>query len=128
MDLNVVWYLSVGFLSGILGGMGMGGGTLLIPMLTIFLSVSQHEAQAVNLVSFIPLGIVALIIHLKSKLVKKEGLPFIIVPAVVMSVLGSLLSLKIKGELLTKIFGGFLLVLSLIQFFSNKIIEKFNKR
>ncbi len=127
MDLNFIWFLIVGLLSGVLGGMGMGGGTILIPMLTIFLSVKQHVAQAVNLVSFVPVAIVALIIHIKNKLVKKEGLLYIIIPAVIFSILGSILSINIKGELLSRIFGGFLLILSFIQYFSHKIIEKFNK-
>jgi uncharacterized membrane protein YfcA len=44
-------YLLVGALGGVLGGMGMGGGTLLIPALTIFCEVEQHVAQAINLIS-----------------------------------------------------------------------------
>jgi uncharacterized membrane protein YfcA len=96
-------------------------------MLTIFLSVKQHVAQAVNLVSFVPVAVVALIIHIKNKLVKKNGLFFIIIPAVIFSVLGSILSINIKGELLSRIFGGFLLILSVIQYFSHKIIDKFIK-
>lgn len=122
-----LWFLFAGLLGGILGGMGMGGGTVLIPILTIFLSVGQHVAQAVNLVSFIPVGIVALIIHIKNKLVKKEGLLYIILPAILFSVLGTLLSVKLDGDFLKRFFGGFLLVLSGVQFFSREIQEKFNK-
>ncbi len=122
-----LWYVLVGLLGGVLGGMGMGGGTVLIPMLTIFLSVQQHVAQAVNLVSFIPVGIVALIIHIKNKLVKKQGLLFIILPAILFSVLGSLLSVKLDGDFLKRFFGGFLLILSGIQFFSREIFDKINK-
>ncbi len=127
MSIEFLWFIIAGFLSGILGGMGMGGGTLLIPVLTIFLKTSQHVAQAVNLVSFIPLGIVALIVHLKNKLVRKNGLLYIITPALICSILLSLLSLKIEGKVLTRFFGAFLLVLSFVQFFSHKIIKKFNK-
>ena len=57
---------SIGFFAGIIGGMGMGGGTLLIPILTIFLSFEQKNAQAINLLVFIPMAIVALIIHFKN--------------------------------------------------------------
>ena len=121
-------YILVAVVSGILGGMGMGGGTILIPILTIFLSAKQHVAQAVNLVSFIPVGIVALIIHIKNKLVKGRGLLYIILPAVLFSVLGSLLSVKLNGELLKRFFGGFLLVLSLVQFFSREIYDKISKK
>ena len=43
----------IGFFSGILGGMGVGGGMLLIPAARIFLSASQQSAQSLNLFSFI---------------------------------------------------------------------------
>ena len=56
-----------GLVSGILGGLGMGGGTLLIPLLTIFLSVSQIESQGINLIAFIPMSVIAIIIHAKNR-------------------------------------------------------------
>ena len=44
-----------GLVGGILGGMGMGGGTLLVPILTVFLSMAQKTSQFMNLVAFIPM-------------------------------------------------------------------------
>ena len=67
--MEYLWYGFAGLVGGLIGGMGMGGGTLLIPLLSIFYSVGQHTAQAVNLVSFIPMAVVTLIIHIKNKLV-----------------------------------------------------------
>ena len=58
--------IAVSALGGIIGGMGMGGGTLLIPLLTLAAGVEQHLAQAINLMSFVPMSIVALIIHKKN--------------------------------------------------------------
>ncbi len=127
MDIKFIWYGLVGVLGGVLSGMGMGGGTVLIPLFTIFLGVGQHVAQAVNLVSFVPTGIVALVFHIKNKLIEKKGIFYVIIPAVVFAVAGSLLSINIKGEILKRIFGGFLLILSILQFFSHKIIQKFTK-
>lgn len=107
-----------GLCSGVLGGMGMGGGTILIPMLTIFFSLGQHLSQAVNLISFMPMSIVAIIIHAKNKLIKKRKLWLIIIPAVICGFLFSMLAKKVDGKILQKIFGGFLLILSCLQFFS----------
>ena len=73
-------YALAGLFSGVIGGMGMGGGTILIPALTLFGNVSQHTAQAVNLVSFIPMAVVALAFHIKNKLVDTEGLAYIVLP------------------------------------------------
>ena len=67
--MDYIWFLIAGIVGGILGGMGMGGGTLLIPLLTFFLDVSQKNAQAINLISFIPMAVIALILHAKNKLI-----------------------------------------------------------
>lgn len=111
-------------LAGVLGGMGMGGGAILIPILTAFFGVDQISAQAVNLVAFIPMAVVSLIIHFKNKMVKTDGLLWIILPASACSLAGSFLALASTGTLLKKCFGGFLILLSVFQYFSDKIIEK----
>lgn len=66
--MEFLWYAVAGVLGGVLGGMGMGGGTVLIPLLSIFYAVEQHTAQAVNLIAFIPMAVVAIIIHIKNGL------------------------------------------------------------
>ena len=43
-----------GVISGIISGTGMGGGTILIFLLTFMCGVEQHIAQATNLIFFIP--------------------------------------------------------------------------
>ena len=57
--MRIFWFVVAGLVSGVLGGMGMGGGTILIPLLSIFYKIGQHTAQAINLISFIPMAIVA---------------------------------------------------------------------
>ena len=121
--LKIILLAVSGIAAGVLGGMGMGGGTILIPLLTIFFNVGQKEAQAINLVAFIPMAIVSLAIHITSKRVKKEGLLWIIVPAVLTSVGGGFAAQAVNGEVLKRIFGGFLLLLSVVQFFSEEITE-----
>ena len=121
--IKIILLAVSGIAAGILGGMGMGGGTILIPLITIFFNVGQKEAQAINLVAFIPMAIVSLAIHIKNKRVKKEGLLWIIVPAVLTSVGGGFAAQAVNGEVLKRIFGGFLLLLSVVQFFSEEITE-----
>ena len=43
-----VLFIVFGIIGGLLGGMGMGGGTLLIPLLTLGLDVPQQTAQLLN--------------------------------------------------------------------------------
>lgn len=119
-----------GLLAGIIGGMGMGGGTLLIPMLTIFFGVGQHAAQATNLVSFIPMSVAALFIHMKNKLIDYKKALIIIIPALASAVGGSFLAKGTRGEELGRFFGGFLIILAAIQiitFIMNKKKEKEGK-
>lgn len=115
----VIFYVLAGLVGGILGGMGMGGGTLLIPLLTLFLDVSQKSAQAYNLVSFIPMAVVALFLHKKQGLIKPQNIGFIIIPAVISAVGGALLAVNLDSDFLKKGFGVFLIVLGIIFFVGN---------
>ena len=58
--------------SGILGGMGIGGGTILIPVLTFFTDYTQQQIQGINLIYFIPSAAMAVIIHLKKGNIEKK--------------------------------------------------------
>ena len=58
-----------GLVSGIISGLGMGGGTILILILTLFGNIEQHVAQATNLIFFIPTSIATIIINYKQKLI-----------------------------------------------------------
>lgn len=93
-EMEWLYLILCGAIGGILGGMGMGGGTFLIPLLTIFLNLSQTSAQAINLIAFLPMSIVTLIIHFHNRLVKvKTSLP-IICTGVLSAVLGAFWRLK----------------------------------
>lgn len=110
--MNIFACIICGILGGILGGMGMGGGTLLIPLLTIFLNLPQKTAQGINLIAFIPMAIVAIIIHLKNKLISFNNLLWIIVPGVVFSVSFSFLANQINNGVLKLLFGNFLILIA----------------
>ncbi len=100
-----------GFLSGVISGMGIGGGTILIPALSMFLNINQHTAQGVNLLFFIPTAIVALFIHKKDgNLMFKIALPLIIW-GIIGAVAGSLLAIKLNQQILRKMFGIFLFLM-----------------
>ena len=67
-------YLALGFLGGIPAGMGMGGGTVTIPLLLIVGGVGQKIAQSANLFAFLPMSLPALRVHAKNGLLRKEGI------------------------------------------------------
>ena len=107
----IIIEILTGFLSGIISGMGIGGGTVLIPALTMFLNINQHTAQGVNLLFFIPTAIIALIIHKKNgNLDIKTAIPLMLW-GLIGALCGSLLAIKIKPEILKRLFGGFLFLM-----------------
>lgn len=59
----------VGFLSGLTASLGLGGGMVLLVYLTGILSLSQLEAQGINLIFFLPIALISLIMHSKSRLI-----------------------------------------------------------
>jgi len=103
-----------GFLSGILGGMGMGGGTLLIPLLS-FLNIPQQTIQAINLISFLPMASGALILHCKNGLVKKANILWIIIPAIFFAIIGAILTKNTEEKILKICFGILLMGLGVWQ-------------
>lgn len=110
----VFLYILFGFLAGIIGGMGMGGGTLLVPLLS-FLDLPQKTIQAINLISFLPMCLMALFVHNKNKLIKKESVLWIIIPAVITAVGGAFLTKFVDDKILKYCFGGFLVAIGLWQ-------------
>ena len=111
-----------GLAGGVLAGLGMGGGTLTIPLLVLALGVKQIAAQSVNLVSFLPTGTAALLLHIKNGYVEFKEICFLVLPAMVCCLGVSFFAVKIDGAMLKKIFGGFLIavgVCSLVE----KIIQ-----
>ena len=101
-------YAAAGFLSGLLGGMGMGGGTIMIPALTVFCGVGQHAAQVTNLISFLPMAAFSLAVHKKQGLVCTDGLLSLIIPAVITSVAGGLIALILPADVWRRLLGAFL--------------------
>lgn len=110
--MSFILFLVAGFFSGVLGGMGMGGGTVLIPALTVIFGVEQHIAQATNLIAFLPMAAFTLKVHKDNGLLKTEGLGWIVVPALLTSVAAGFVAAFLPSVVLKKLFGAFLVGLS----------------
>ena len=110
----------IGFLSGIISGMGIGGGTILIPSLVIFNNLPQQQAQGVNLVVFLPVAVIALFTHYKKGNIDFSFAKLIIVGGVFGAIIGSLLAVKIEPMRLKRYFGIFLLIVGTYELFSKK--------
>lgn len=62
--------LLIGLFSGVISGMGIGGGVIMIPSLVLLNDLSQLTAQGVNLAVFIPVSIIALLLIRKKEILK----------------------------------------------------------
>lgn len=108
----------IGLLSGIVSGTGMGGGTVLILLLTMILGIEQHIAQATNLIFFIPTSIVAIITNWKHKLVDTKIAIVISICGIIGAVFGAIISNKTDVRDLRRFFGIFLAIIAIFEIFS----------
>ena len=111
----------IGLLAGILSGLvGVGGGILMIPLLIIFLGLTQHEAQGTALFAMLPpIGILAAINYYKEGFVKWEYAIVIAFTFVIGGYLGSKLSLSLTPQMVRRIFG-IIMLLGAIKLISSK--------
>lgn len=106
-----------GLLAGAAGAMGLGGGSILLMYLTLIAGMGQLHAQGINLIFFIPCALVSLLMH------QRQGrIPWGIVLPVIgwglpFALAGFALSGRLGGDFMSKIFGGFLVVLGVREIF-----------
>ncbi|MDA8236238.1 MAG: sulfite exporter TauE/SafE family protein [Clostridia bacterium] len=108
--------LIIGLATGILSGLAVGGGTLLVPALVLFLGVGQHMAQGVSLAAFIPTALVAVITHYRHGNVRLDIAVAAVTGSVLGAVAGSLMAAEISADLLKKVFGVFLIIMGVYEF------------
>lgn len=108
----------VGFLTGVMASMGLGGGFVLVVWLTLFAEVRQRTAQGINVLFFLPIAFVSLIMHLRNGLVNKRLVKKLAVGGLLGAAVGTLVSQVIANELLRRLFALFLLAFGLRELFS----------
>jgi uncharacterized membrane protein YfcA len=106
----VAFGVVVGVSSGLLG---VGGGTLVVPFLTLAVGLSQHEAQATSLLVILPTAIAGSL-ALRRRGVGDLGLAIRFgVAGAAGSVLGALLALTLPASTLRVLFAVFIGVVGL---------------
>lgn len=95
--------------AGMLSVWGVGGGTLLLLVMTLFLGVEQGESQAVNLLFFLPTAGVGLLIHRKNGLLDRQIWRRAALPGTLAALAGAVVALAVDVAALRKPFGLLLL-------------------
>ena len=118
----------IGLVSGIVSGTGMGGGTILIFLLTNICGLEQHMAQATNLIFFIPTSIAAIIVNIKNKNIRLRVAIIISLFGILGAIVGANLSIHTDVKMLRKCFGIFLAIIAIHEIYTiikeNKKIKK----
>ena len=96
--------------ASVISAWGVGGGTLLLLVMTLFLGVDQRTAQGINLLFFLPTAASALVCHWKNGYLDKPVLKAAVPPAVALALAGAWAATALDVELLRKPFGVYLLL------------------
>ncbi|MBQ6884563.1 MAG: TSUP family transporter [Clostridia bacterium] len=110
--------LLAGLMSGIIGGMGLGGGAVLIIYLTVFKNVEQLRAQGINLLFFVPIATLAVIIYSFKKQIKWRVTLPLAIGGLIGAIGGFFLTDILGGNFTSKLFGGFLIFLGIKELFT----------
>lgn len=117
--MNSLWATVAGFLSGLFGAMGLGGGGVLIIYLTGIIDTEQALAQGINLLFFIPCALIAIIMHAKKKLINFKLALSLALIGLAGAAIGSYIACYLCSKILSKIFAVLLLVMSVLQLKKN---------
>lgn len=117
--LEVLLYLTVGILVGILGGLvGIGGGIAVVPILVYGFKMSQHDAQGTSLGMLLPpIGLLAVWTYYKAGHVNLRMAGLLALGFFFGGLLGARLGTALSGPNLRRVFGIFMLLTSLYVIF-----------
>ena len=116
---NFITYIFLGVLAGILSGLiGIGGGLIIIPALVFGFGFSQHTAQGTTLALMVPpIGILAAWTYYKGGYVDVRVAGLICLGFIFGGLLGAKIATHVSSNVLEKIFGAALLLVSLKMIF-----------
>ena len=109
----------ISIFSGIFAGMGMGGGTFLIPLLYLIYGTSQVVLQSTNIISFIGLAAICFVIYIRSHFIDFEALFFVAIPATFLSFIGAIFAIKISSNVLHILFSIFIILIGIFSLVSS---------
>jgi uncharacterized membrane protein YfcA len=105
--LAVLGGLAAGLISGIVG---VGGGTLFVPIMTTGFRFTQHLAQGTSLAAIIPTAVVGGVTHVREGNVVRDAAIWMGVGGVVGAVIGALVAVHAPGLVLARIFAVWLIL------------------
>jgi len=117
--MSIFLYLLLGLIAGIMAGLfGIGGGIIIIPALVLVFGLTQKMAQGTTLALMIPpIGLLAAWMYYKQGFVDLKIAGLICLGFFLGGLIGAKIALGIPESTLRKIFGIFLLAISIKMIF-----------
>jgi len=119
---TILILLCIGLFAGLLSSViGIGGGIVIVPALVFLLLMDQKMAQGTSLALLLPpVGIFAVINYYKAGYVDLKVAGILIVAFVAGSLVGSKFALGLPESVIKKVFGAFLMLVSVKYLFFSK--------
>ncbi len=118
-----------GFMSGLIGSMGMGGGAVLMIYLSLFAQTEIIKGRGINLLFFIPIAVVSVVIYRRRGKIDLKTVCPMAAGGIIGAAAGLFLGDKIGTDMLSKAFGAGLLMLGIKETVSGiKVILARNKK
>jgi hypothetical protein len=118
--MTMVWYVALGLAAGVLSGLiGLGGGVIIVPSLIFLFGMSQYQAQGTTLALMVPpIGLLAAWTYYRQGYVDLKVAALICAGFLFGGLLGAKLAIGISSQVLEKVFGFALLLISLKMIFA----------
>jgi len=119
----IISLIIIGLLAGFLSGvMGVGGGVIMIPLMALFLGLTQHQAQGTSLsVLAVPVTLLAAFTYYKEGYVDWKNAAIIAVFFVVGGFFGAKIAVNLDQRMLKKIFAIVLIIIAVKMLIENSI-------
>ncbi|MCK5713667.1 MAG: sulfite exporter TauE/SafE family protein [Hyphomicrobiaceae bacterium] len=120
MMMNIVGFIILGLAAGSISGViGIGGGTMITPLLVLLFGFTQKTAQGTTLALLVPpIGLLAAMTYYKAGFVNITAGAFIAAGFMIGGYFGSKIAINIPEDLLRKVFAVYLMAIALKLFIS----------
>src|SRR5262249_25626318 len=106
-----------GLFAGVLSGLiGIGGGPVFVPLMTIGVGASQGGAPGTPPSAIVPTAVVGGVTHIRQKSVDLDAALWTGGGGVVGAIAGALVAVHVAGPFLARIFGALLIVSAVLMF------------
>ena len=106
MRIKAVWCLTAGAGAGMVAGfLGIGGGIVLVPIMTGLLWLNQHKAHGTSLAIIVPIAAVSTLVYVQRGDVDWPLVATIASGSVIGAVAGAKLMMRVSAQRLRQVFG-----------------------